>query len=86
LRDEVGGGFGSRHYSFQMGVQVDTYYIYSIKMNAWWGTVGAYTSDLKSAKEFTRAEALAFAKKRHDKVSGLQVIPVSKLDIVESMI
>lgn len=56
------------------------YYVYSIKMQGWWGVGSNYTSDLKQAKQLTRDDALAMCK-LHKSTDGFSLIPVAILDV-----
>ena len=55
-----------------------TYYVASLKHNAWWSKANQWHSDRAEAKEFPRSEAIAFAKKQ----SANRAVPVALDDIV----
>ncbi len=58
------------------------YYVFSIKMAAWWGAHGVYTSDVSKAKQFTHEAAIDFCRSRFDSVQGSPTsIPVSDEDM-----
>lgn len=59
-------------------------YIYNLKLNAWQGTSGAYTSDVKQATVFTLSTAIKFCKSRWD--SGGMCFPVRVEDISAVMV
>ncbi len=53
-----------------------TYYVYSIKMRGWVQRSGTYASDLKGARQFSEAEAIAWCKKHLDHNDAPQHLPV----------
>ncbi len=60
-------------------MEPDTYIIWSVKMNAWWGQTATYISDFSKAKQFTREKAIAFCKARFNGQlgdQGLNCVPV----------
>lgn len=57
------------------------YYLYSPRGQGWFTKSSTYSSDIKSAKEFTREEALAMRVK-HTTETGHNMLPVRKEDMV----
>lgn len=58
----------------------ETAYLASLRLSAWMGKQGTYTSDVKEAREFPLGEAIAMAR-RHKDARGMNLVPVRKSDV-----
>jgi hypothetical protein len=58
---------------------MDIYYLASLKLSGWMSKTGQYTTDIKDAREFTRAEALAMVARQRG--GGNVIVPVCKEDL-----
>lgn len=62
------------------------YYVYSLRMSAWWTNVSSWSSDLKIAKRFGHAEAIEFCRSRYAlPEDGLAAVPVAAADVERIM-
>lgn len=59
------------------------YYIYNIKLNAWFGNNNPYTSSFADAREYTHEAAVRTCKKHHDVQSGMGAVMIAKADVME---
>lgn len=59
----------------------DIYYLASLKLSGWLTKTGQYSSDIKSAQEYTREAALATASRHRSNHHIL--VPVRKRDMEE---
>lgn len=62
------------------------YYVWSIRLNGWWGAGSVYTSDLKSARPFKEAEMVKFCKAHYAPGGGMSAVPVRIADLMKVMV
>lgn len=57
------------------------YYVFNVKMQAWWLTGSVWGTALKEARQFSHEEALKFCRTRFTSTDGVQCFPVSASDL-----